>query len=76
MCNRMFFNADWRVFEFDGKDGEGKWKLKEWEETEHRGGGMGRSDVGVFGVSEEDFPPEQEDIVEEVGEVSEEVPKK
>lgn len=65
ICNRMFFNADWRVFTFDedamAKSSESKIILKESEETENRGGGMGRSDVGVFGIVEGDFPPELED---------------
>lgn len=62
----MFFNADWRVFEFDEEEmakQEGKFLLKESEETETKGGGMGRSDRGVFGVVEGDFPPEVEEEV-------------
>jgi broad specificity phosphatase PhoE len=65
VCNRMFFNADWRVFTFDddamAKSAEKKFILKESEETEKKGGGMGRSDVGVFGITENDFPPEVQD---------------
>jgi broad specificity phosphatase PhoE len=65
VCNRMFFNADWRVFTFDddamAKSAEKKFILKESEETEKKGGGMGRSDVGVFGIMENDFPPEVQD---------------
>jgi broad specificity phosphatase PhoE len=68
ICNRRFFNADWRVFEFDeeamkksesngeGIDGEGSFILKEWKETEEMGGGMGRSEKGVYGVEATDFP--------------------
>ncbi|ORY12075.1 histidine phosphatase superfamily [Clohesyomyces aquaticus] len=75
ICNRNFFNADWRVFGFDegamkesreralGLDGKGMFVLKEWKETEEKGGGMGRSLKGIFGVVETDFtktdhPPE------------------
>jgi broad specificity phosphatase PhoE len=60
VCNRRFFNADWRVFTFDedAMAKEKKFVLKESEETEKNGGGMGRSDVGVFGITEGDFPPE------------------
>lgn len=94
VCNRMFFNADWRVFDFDQAEmdkskaqGEAKFVLKEWEETEKNGGGMGRSDVGVFGVVEGDFPPEIEDAVKdhrvktegqvkELNEASKQVPSK
>lgn len=91
VCNRAFFNADWRVFGFDEEamrnDEEGKFILKESEETERMGGGMGRSDVGVFGVVEGDFPPEVEDAIkdgkarevkkaEDLDEVSRERPEK
>ena len=72
VCNRMFFNADWRVFTFDEEamaksemNGETKFILKESEETEKNGGGMGRSDVGVFGITEGDFPPEVEDMIKD-----------
>jgi broad specificity phosphatase PhoE len=62
VCHRMFFNADWRVFTFDeaamARSSEKSFILKESQETEGRGGGMGRSDVGVFGVVDGDFPPE------------------
>ncbi|KAF1965736.1 phosphoglycerate mutase-like protein [Bimuria novae-zelandiae CBS 107.79] len=69
VCNRHFFNADWRVFDYDeermkesksrgeGVDGQGMFLLKEWKETEERGGGMGRSEIGVFGPETADFPP-------------------
>jgi broad specificity phosphatase PhoE len=64
VCNRAFFNADWRVFTFDEEamahSKEGKFILKESEETEKNGGGMGRSDVGVFGIVKGDFPEEVE----------------
>jgi broad specificity phosphatase PhoE len=78
VCNRMFFNADWRVFEYDEEEMEkqGRFVLKESEETEKKGGGMGRSDVGVFGIVEGDFPPEEAEKVEAVGEASGEVPGK
>ncbi|EAT89146.2 hypothetical protein SNOG_03941 [Parastagonospora nodorum SN15] len=65
VCNRMFFNADWRVFTYDedamAKNGGTRFILKESEETEKKGGGMGRSDVGVFGIVEGDFPSEVQD---------------
>lgn len=72
VCNRSFFNADWRVFTFDedamkaaASKGEKKFILKESEETEANGGGMGRSDVGIFGIVEGDFPPEVEDKIKD-----------
>ncbi|KAH6629771.1 histidine phosphatase superfamily [Boeremia exigua] len=83
VCERSFFNADWRVFDFDDVESQkqGKFVLKEWELTEKKGGGMGRSDVGVFGIVDGDFPPETEDVktqpqLGEVGEASKQVPEK
>ncbi|KAF9692294.1 hypothetical protein EKO04_009789 [Ascochyta lentis] len=85
VCNRMFFNADWRVFDFDDAETkkQGRFVLKEWPEMEKKGGGMGRSDVGVFGIVDGDFPPEVEEEeakrdpkVEEVGEANAQVPEK
>lgn len=70
VCNRRFFNADWRIFDFDeekmkeskergeGLGAQGMFVLKEWSETEDNGGGMGRSEKGVFGTLPTDFPPE------------------
>ncbi|KAF2658240.1 phosphoglycerate mutase-like protein [Lophiostoma macrostomum CBS 122681] len=68
VCNRRFFNADYRIFEFDedamaeskekaeGVDGKGLFVLREWEETEEKGGGMGRSEKGVVKSDWSDFP--------------------
>ena len=77
VCNRRFENADWRVFEYDeekmreSKDkGEALFVLKEWEETEEKGGGMGRSEKGVYGPETADFPAEVEE------EETREVPKR
>ena len=83
VCNRMFFNADWRVFTFDEEamqKNPGNFILKESKETETKGGGMGRSDVGYFGIREGDFPDieeqqaKQEDQVEELDEASKQTP--
>jgi hypothetical protein len=73
------------VFTFDEeemrKNGDGRFVLKEGEETEKKGGGMGRSQVGVFGVEQHDFPPEKEGGMEgegkaeELGEATREKPK-
>lgn len=82
VANRRFFNADWRVFDYDeakmkeskakgeGIDGQGLFTLKEWPETEEKGGGMGRSEKGVFTMVESDYPPEVDN------EATEEVPTK
>jgi hypothetical protein len=72
VCHRRFFNADWRIFEYDeeamreskekgeGASGKGLFLLKEWPQTEEKGGGMGRSERGHFGVDTSEFPPEPE----------------
>ncbi|KAH7402152.1 phosphoglycerate mutase [Phaeosphaeria sp. MPI-PUGE-AT-0046c] len=72
VCNRMFFNADWRVFTFDEEamkksesTGKQRFILQESEETEKNGGGMGRSNVGVFGIVDGDFPPAIEDAIKD-----------
>jgi broad specificity phosphatase PhoE len=84
ICNRMFFNADYRIFDYDEAETkkQGRFVLKEWEETEKAGGGMGRSDIGVFGIVDGDFPPEEEEEqakkdpqVEELGEANRQIPK-
>lgn len=87
VSNRMFFNADWRIFTFDEAEMQrsGRFVLREDESTEKKGGGMGRSQVGVFGVVDGDFPPEvegeeeakkakEESKVDELGEASREKP--
>ncbi|KAF2199143.1 phosphoglycerate mutase-like protein [Delitschia confertaspora ATCC 74209] len=85
VCNRRFFNADWRVFDYDedamrqsrqkgeGADSTGRFILKEWKETEEKGGGMGRSEKGIFTNFSADFPPDPPKIPE-TGEVTEENP--
>ncbi|KXT03177.1 hypothetical protein AC579_6873 [Pseudocercospora musae] len=54
ICRRRFANADFRIFTF-GKGGE-EILIFEDEETERRGGGMGRSEKGIFEVGEWEFP--------------------
>ncbi|KAF2683271.1 phosphoglycerate mutase-like protein [Lentithecium fluviatile CBS 122367] len=68
VANRRFFNADWRVFDYDGEkmreskangegiDGQGMFALKEWKETEENGGAMGRSEKGFFTMVQGDYP--------------------
>jgi hypothetical protein len=77
VAHRRFFNADWRTFDFDeeamrasrekgeGIDGEGIYLLREWKETEENGGGMGRSEKGIFNTLPTDFPPDPEDSAKE-----------
>ncbi|KAF2084250.1 phosphoglycerate mutase-like protein [Saccharata proteae CBS 121410] len=59
VTNRRFANADYRVFEFEDRNPESdNLALKEWEMTEMNGGGMGRSEKGIAGISETEFPRE------------------
>ena len=72
VCNRRFFNADYRIFEYDeeamqqsksngeGIDGQGLFVLKELPETEEKGGGMGRSEKGVFKYTKGDYPEDDQ----------------
>lgn len=57
ICNRKFENADFRVFELDGstQEGEDGPRLVEWDLTESKGGGLGKSLKGTFGWEENDF---------------------
>lgn len=61
-----YANADFRVFEFaDDEEGEGEGdedvggRLVEWELTRERGGGVGKSEKGVFGWETQHFPEEK-----------------
>lgn len=79
VSQRRYANADYRVFEFDDDviDGKGEklLRLREWEQTESLGGGMGRSEKGVATVLPRDFPrdaAEDEKVVE--NEATSEVP--
>lgn len=65
-------NADFRIFEFDEKAED---KLVEWEETEKKGGGLGKSERGYFPMLDSDNIPDSEvkkDV--EAGEVVSEKP--
>lgn len=57
ITRRKFANADYRIFTF-GSGVAGWRELFEDLETERKGGGMGRSQRGVWKVREEDFPLE------------------
>ncbi|KAF2142185.1 uncharacterized protein K452DRAFT_287404 [Aplosporella prunicola CBS 121167] len=58
VSGRRYANADYRVFEFVEKYSRGQYELKERESTEGSGG-MGRSEKGVAGIVETDFPEEE-----------------
>ncbi len=53
----QFDNADFRIFEFaDGEDEDVGGRLVEWELTRERGGGLGKSMKGWFGMETQTFP--------------------
>ncbi|TAQ89680.1 Sedoheptulose-bisphosphatase/4-nitrophenylphosphatase [Chlorociboria aeruginascens] len=68
---RKYSNADFRIFEFGEGDGEEGLNLVEWELTEKKGGGLGLSEIGHFGMIASDYPHEPET---ELGEVVDENP--
>jgi broad specificity phosphatase PhoE len=57
VSNRRFANADFRIFDFAEADGQVDAQLVEWELTECKGGGLGKSPRGVWG-----FGPDEEAI--------------
>ncbi|KAK7527661.1 histidine phosphatase superfamily [Phyllosticta citriasiana] len=77
---RRYANADYRVFEFDDDNADnvdGLIRVREWEQTEALGGGMGRSEKGVARVVPRDFPRDVAAADDEVvveGEATSEVP--
>ena len=54
-------NADYRIFDFaEGEEDEDVGGgLVEWEMTRERGGGLGKSEKGVFGLETQPFPDEK-----------------
>jgi hypothetical protein len=63
VTNKQFGNADYRIYDFDEnvepKTVDGvkiKFKLKERAQTDLKGGGMGWSEIGHRGITDEDFP--------------------
>lgn len=59
LSQRKYENADFRIFDF-AEDGV---TLVERAETEERGGGMGKSEKGVFGPQKWDGPEKANDDV-------------
>lgn len=56
----LYFNADYRVFDFASElTPSGVPRLVEWELTEKKGGGMGRSELGHHPIVGRDFPAEE-----------------
>ena len=76
----LWNNADYRIFDFTDSDEYGL-ILKEWKETEEKGGGLGTSYKGKAPIIEGDFPGEgmekvREHLGEKVyGEATKEVPR-
>ncbi|KAI9694002.1 MAG: hypothetical protein M1822_003273 [Bathelium mastoideum] len=72
-------NADYRIYDFTESNEYGL-ILKEWKETEERGGGLGTSFKGKAPIVEGDFPDEKTEKVRQhlgeqiQGEVTKEVP--
>lgn len=71
---RKYENADFRIFDF--ADGEGEddaadvgGRLVEWEFTEKKGGGLGKSPKGTAGWEDTDPPLVRHDLEEAVGEM-------
>ncbi|KAF2434988.1 PGAM-domain-containing protein [Tothia fuscella] len=64
VTHRRFANADYRIFEFEDVKEGGEFRLKEWKETDEKGGGMGWSEKGEAGIMEDDF---EDDVSEESG---------
>jgi hypothetical protein len=66
---RQYANADFRIFDFGEGDEEIGETLVEWELTEKKGGGLGKSPKGVFVMREDDYPDEADkDMGEAVNE--------
>ncbi|KAF7913859.1 uncharacterized protein EAF01_000265 [Botrytis porri] len=69
---RQYANADYRIFDFAGGDRQENAELLEREVTESKGGGLGKSPKGVFGMTVDDYPSE---IEKDIGEATTELPK-
>lgn len=68
---RQYANADYRIFDFASGDGQKNAELVEWEVTESRGGGLGKSPKEVSGMTVDDYPKEIDNVV---GEATNEIP--
>jgi len=63
---RKYENADFRIFNFAEGGDETGGRLIEWEMTEKKGGGLGKSPHGTFGWETTDFHDEKDESIEEV----------
>ena len=75
VSSRRYENADFRIFDFADGEGEDGLELIEWDITEQKGGGLGKSDTGHFPVLDTDDSSEAEISQDtEVGELVKEKP--
>lgn len=63
---KQYENADFRIFDFAEGDEEIGGKLVEWELTEARGGGLGKSGKGTFMPEPEDYSDQKDKASGEV----------
>ena len=64
ISKRRYANADYRCFEFHKSD-DGSLELFEDDETEKNGGGMGKSEKGIFLIQDWEFPSETPETSED-----------
>ncbi|GAB7354729.1 hypothetical protein MBLNU459_g5144t1 [Dothideomycetes sp. NU459] len=69
VCHCMFFNADYRIFDFVEGTSPSSPEIIEWPLTAENGGGMGKSAKGRAEIQARDFPAEQqlEQVKRELG---------
>ena len=75
---KKYDNADFRIFDFAEGDDDVGGKLVEWEMTDMKGGGLGKSPQGYFPLGPGDYPPEPEvgpEAERNIGEIVNEVPQ-
>ncbi|KAF4636096.1 hypothetical protein G7Y89_g1998 [Cudoniella acicularis] len=65
---KKYDNADFRIFDFAEGDEEIGGKLVEWDLTEKKGGGLGKSPRGTFVLGPGDFPNDVKENKEAVSE--------
>ncbi|KAH7364385.1 histidine phosphatase superfamily [Rhexocercosporidium sp. MPI-PUGE-AT-0058] len=66
LCSRRFENADYRIFNFGEEEEADVPALVEWELTDKKGGGLGKSEKGVFGLNDGDYAAKEKTEPEEV----------
>jgi hypothetical protein len=68
VSDRKYENADFRIFNFaeeEEGDEEVGGRLVEWEVTEKKGGGLGKSPLGLFPMMPGEYPDDIGEIVDE-----------